>query len=327
MLEPSTPVEKRHRGLIINPPVKMTTPQQLVAAFMLGLDLGSVLEPTWVGFELMSTHFVKCALAASAAVCFEKRPPVADTLALLGFEVDPIATTTSVRDTWADLENWVAVFADTDKQNDYFFSTHQVKVGLKIVEAENEPNFELLQIEKKLKDAIMEATPLVRTDSVPPMGSVPPIACINEGNSDLCDGIVTFWAMRKKTGRFSKKLSIMVQAKDYHDTSTLDVHKLNKHAQTMSNKVLDGVFGKQRLLCVASTSDSLLATSQVSNEREFLPFVFKTGNLLSELLSELKSQRCQSNRIAKYTYACFCDKYGQENQAQISRKRKSPDAE
>lgn len=324
LLEPSTPVEKGHRGLMINPPVKMTTPQQLVAAFMLGLDLDSMLEPTWFGFELMSTHFVKCALAASAAVCFEKRPPVADTLALLGFGLDPIATTTSVRDTWTKLEDWVAVFTDEDGYNDYFFSTRQVKVGLKIVEAENEPNFELLQIEKKLKDAIMKATPLVRTDSVPPVGSVPPIACINEGNSDLCDGIVTFWAMHK-TGRFAEKLSIMVQAKDYHDTSTLDVHKLNKHAQTMSNKVLDGVFGKQRLLCVASTSASLLATSQVSIEREFLPFVFNMGNLLSQLLSQLKSQRFQSNRIAKY--ACFCDKYGKENQARISRKRKSPDAE
>ena len=320
LLEPSGEIKREHRGSIIAPPVKMTTPQQLIAVVMLGLDLSSMLEPTWFGFELMSTHLVKCALAASAAVCFEERPSAKDTLALLGFQSDPLATAGSVKETWNELENWAPVFTSAgESAGSYYSSTRQLKVGLKIVETEYQKS-ELLQIEENLKKSIMSATPRVMT------GSVPPIACINEGNSDLCDGIVTFWARDFENPGITKKLSIMIQAKDYHENSTLDAKKLNNHAQTMSNTVLDGVFGDLRLLCVASASASLIATRAVQFEREYLPFAFNKGELLSDLLSKLKSQRSQSDRIAKY--ACFCDETGDKiNGAQVSRKRKSPGAE
>jgi hypothetical protein len=91
LLEPSKHIGKRDRGKSINPPLKMSIPQQLIAVFMLGLDMKSMLEPTWFGFELVSTHFVKCALAASAAVDNTMRPSVQDALAKVGFQLDVVA--------------------------------------------------------------------------------------------------------------------------------------------------------------------------------------------------------------------------------------------
>ena len=108
LLEPKGTIEDAHRGTSIQPPLQMSTPQQLIAVFMLGLELDSMLEPTWFGFELMSTHFVKCAIAASVAVCKEKRPSVKDTLAELGFRLDPNATSKSVEKTWHELGKWAA---------------------------------------------------------------------------------------------------------------------------------------------------------------------------------------------------------------------------
>lgn len=68
LLEPGQPVDVFHRGATIAPPLKMTPPPQLVALFILGLELDSMLDPTWFGFELMSTHIVKCAISASLAI-------------------------------------------------------------------------------------------------------------------------------------------------------------------------------------------------------------------------------------------------------------------
>ena len=149
------------------------------------------------------------------------------------------------------------------------------------------------------------------TDSMGARGEFgAPIACINEGNSNLCDGTVTFFAVKAvDRGFVEKKFSIMVQAKDYDEKTGLDATKLNEHAKTMANQVLDGVFGDLRLLCVASGSESLLAARAV-DPRDFLPFKFKSGVLLNRLLAKLQSQRSQSIRVEKY--ACFCDENGRE---------------
>ena len=79
----------------------------------------------------------------------------------------------------------------------------------------------------------------------------------------------------------------MNQAKDYHNDSKLNKTKLNKHAERCNAAVLDGVFGKRRLLCVAGSMDVVLAKVQCNKDRNFLPYVFDNGQILLELLETL----------------------------------------
>ena len=81
-----------------------------------------------------------------------------------------------------------------------------------------------------------------------------PSAWINFGNSPLADGFVTFWCEATTGEKPSDfKCTLTNQAKDYHNDSKLDKAKLNKHAERCNAAVLDGVFGKRRLLCVAGS--------------------------------------------------------------------------
>lgn len=124
----------------------------------------------------------------------------------------------------------------------------------------------------------------------------------------MCDGIVTFNACKGKESR-RRRVSIMIQAKDYHGNSRLDTTKLNKHAKTMNNKVLDGVFGSPRLLCVASGHESSTETKTDVMPRDYFPFEFNQGELLSHLLVSLQSQRSQFYQFEKYS--CLCDEDGE----------------
>ena len=308
------------RGKEITAPLKMTLPQQLVATHMLGLSVRNMLDPTWFGFELMSTHFVKCALAASIAVRAEDRPSVKATLECIGFSVDPIATSEDVKETWQKLGHLFAYAAPPiGEPTKYTNSTCQSNVGLKIVTCGN--GKEVLQIEANLLSALMTSMPVIRSDFTAP------IASINEGNSDLCDGIVTFYAS-KDGGRTAEKVSIMNQAKDYADGSTLNVLELNKHATKMKNSILDGAFGELRLLCVGTCHSKLMAQGPVTYKREYLPFEFHRGLLLKTLLRKLREQRSVSARVTRF--AVHCNKHGAvvdleaeiNLQAEISRKRK-----
>jgi hypothetical protein len=276
-------------------PLVMTPPQQLVAVWMLGLGVETMLEPTCCGFEFMSTHFVKCALSASLAVCKEKRPSVKCTLERLGCSVDDLATSDSVKNFWTELEKYVVSCTLLEEATQYHSCTRQVNVGLKIVNCDDDT--QVLQLH-----ALM-----ISRDCVSETDFAPPLACINEGNSNLCDGIVTFNAWNRDTQE-SEKISIMVQAKDYSEGSSLNVKELNKHADTMTNPVLDGAFGERRLLCVASCHSKLKASRGVTMERKYLPFQFNKGILLSTLLTVLREQRSEAARVEKY--AAYCDATG-----------------
>ncbi|CAB9504085.1 expressed unknown protein [Seminavis robusta] len=298
LLEPACPVERRHRGQSIAPPLKMSTPQQLVAIFMMGLDLESMLEPTWFGFELMSTHFIKCAIAASAAVHPNKRPSVHDALRCLGFKSNK-GTSSTVKGVWEELSKWEAVFSNSDIKSPYYTRTRQLQVGLKIVESSNYG--ELLQLEEKLEDAIRSTN--APCDS---SGKVPPIAFINEGNSPLFDGGVTFLAVDRESKEIGElgdvcTMSILNQAKDFHGDSKIDATKLNEHAERVGKPLLDWVFGQKRLLCVSSTSSSLLVASGTAKDRDYLPYDFTRSKLLAPLLRSLKDQRWLKTRTEKYT--------------------------
>jgi hypothetical protein len=302
LLEPSAElVTQSMKNKRIKIPLVMTPPQQLVAVWMLGLGVETMLEPTCCGFEFMSTHFVKCALSASLAVCKKKRPSVKCTLELLGCSVDDRATSESVKNSWTELDDYVVSCTLLEDGSQYHSYTRQVNVGLKIINC-NDDDTEFLQIDKKLLCALMKSH-----DCVSEREFAPPLACINEGNSNLCDGIVTFNAWNRDTQE-SEKISIMVQAKDYSEGSSLNVKELNKHADTMTNPVLDGAFGERRLLCVASCHSKLKASRGVTMERKYLPFQFNKGILLSTLLTVLREQRSEAARVEKY--AAYCDATG-----------------
>ena len=111
LLQPSADMEQlsKHSNTTI-PPLYMTSAQQLVAVHMLGLSVGDMLQPTWVGFEDMSTHLVKCAIAAATTVRWDKRPTVADTLKKIGFRPDRSSTSDRVKETWTRMEEVEAGF-------------------------------------------------------------------------------------------------------------------------------------------------------------------------------------------------------------------------
>jgi len=112
LLEPSdTLIKADQADTEITPPLQMKTAQQLIAVHMLGISLTEMLDPSWIGFEAMSTHFVKCAIAASVAVPMEKRPSLQRVLKTLGFKVDNYATHQDVCSLWEEMDSWCAVAA------------------------------------------------------------------------------------------------------------------------------------------------------------------------------------------------------------------------
>ena len=116
----------------------------------------------------------------------------------------------------------------------------------------------------------------------------------------------------------------MIQAKDYHGDSRVDVGKMNEHAEKNADEVLDGVFGKTRMLCVASTADAVLGKGATKKKRDHLPYLFHRGKLVEGLLKKLQTQRDPSARVEKY--ASFVDKFGVEVKRDVraDRKRKIP---
>jgi hypothetical protein len=301
LLEPSTQIKHHERGQHISPPLKMFIPQQLVAVLMLGLDCKSMLQPSWFGFELMSTHFVKCALAASAAVIVSKRPSVKDTLSCLGFQLDNFATGETIANLWNGLGDWNAVFASAESLSQYHIRTQQLDAGLRLHTGNG--GVQLLEIDKRLRGAIVDN--LCGNEKT---GVVPPIACINRGNSEPCDGIVTFFANKRGVKAMPKKISILIRAKDYHENSTVDATRMHIHAAKHNNEALNGVFGETRLFCVASTTKALIAMKPLTRKREYLPFIVEDGRLLTTILQKLKLQRNEKIQVVKC--ACLCNKIG-----------------
>ncbi|CAB9528636.1 expressed unknown protein [Seminavis robusta] len=193
LLEPSRAITDNDQGKKISPPLKMTMSQQLIAAFMLGLGLDSMLQQSWFGFELMSTHFVKCAIAASVLVHKKKRPSIMYALSCLGFQVNEGVTDDSVIATWDKLDDLCA--ASTLPKSDrtvYHDRTRQLNVGLKINKGQGGANGKkpTLQIERVLLHALTNSVSRIRHFGAP-------IACVNEGKSKLADGMVTFFAFKR----------------------------------------------------------------------------------------------------------------------------------
>jgi hypothetical protein len=74
LLEPNTSVQNMKPGAIIETPFVMKPAQELIALFMLDVEFDRMLESTPLGFETLSIHVVKCAIAASIAIDSRFRP-------------------------------------------------------------------------------------------------------------------------------------------------------------------------------------------------------------------------------------------------------------
>lgn len=288
LLHHSGAITPSHRNSFISPPLSMSVPQQLACMYMLGLGAESMLENSWFGFEQMSTHFVKCAIAASIAVPMKKRPSVQEVLELLGCKIDRIATSEGYAKRFQDMSDLKATstFPNRGTGNIYHSKTCQMAAGLQIKDDD-------LIIPKLLKTALNCGTSL--QDFERHIGL--PVACINKGCSDLCDGIVTFWVATDSN--FTEKVSIMIQAKDYHNSS-LNVASLNTNSETMNHSILNGPFGERRLMCVASCHESLFASRPCSLQRSYIPYHVPSACLLNHLASRLKDQRNEAIQREEY---------------------------
>jgi hypothetical protein len=132
--------------------------------------------------------------------------------------------------------------------------------------------------------------------------SLLPVTCINYGNSPFADGFVTFY-VKEKDNDTPFKFTVMNQSKDYHNETKLDAKKLNVHAYTGQDKLLDNVFGEKRLLCVSGAHDVVVAKKTCRTKRNFMPFAADKSMLLKELLGKLESQR--NIRIRTSTFGAF----------------------
>jgi len=296
LLEPTDDtLSDKLTGKKILPPLHMQTAQQLVAAHMLGIGLKEMLDPSWIGFEILSTHVVKCALAACVAVPIELRPTVAEALGTLGFQIDQNATRGDVKEIWKQMKETRPVGASPqqDAKSSFHRETSPLRVELKIIDTDR------LQIDKVLYQSLTKWHPAVEFAA--------PIACTNYGNnSDLPDGFVTFYA-RTGESPFEQKWSVLIQAKGYHGENIKE-EQLNKLVDKAMDPSLNGVFGKNRLLCVASSASSFLNTgTETVQPRNFLPFAIQKGKLLKDLLIALKFQRSRQWRTATFSLLCSSD--------------------
>ena len=289
----------------------MQPAQQLVALVMLGMEGTDFLSPKAYGFEFLSTHIAKCAVACSCMIEMKSRPTLKRVLTKIGLQVDEKATSMEIRDKFIGLDNYKVipykVGEDYLQEDDY--QTKQMNVELECVNINDNA---YLQICKKAHKALMgmeESSQEEVNVNLEKGHSFLPNAWINYGSSPLADGFVTFYCKDLVSGNV-ERFTLMVQAKDYHENSSLDAQKLIAHAVRCDDDSLNGVFGEKkcRLLCVAGSSDKVLAKGTCQLQRNFIPYASNCGKILKELLPVLYKKRAYLARIK--LYALFCDTNG-----------------
>ena len=306
----------------ITKPFVMSSSQQLIAIFMLDVRLENMLEASPYGFETLSTHLVKCAVAASLAVEKEKRPYLQEVLQKIGFQVDPLNTSATIKKRWADLNHCKAIgskWKDTGKKCcEVFRSTYQMKSELMKTKLDDDIETDYLIIDKLVFEALENLGP-------DPEGYSSPVSCVNFGNSPFADGFITFHIIKEicsnsdaasgfQTNQKNHmndspedgnicKFSIMNQSKDYH-SSSLNTKKLQKHAELGDDKLLHNFLGVSRLLCVSSSQNVLIPSRKCKCPRDFLPFCANQSAILERLLATLQHQRALRHRLKTHAFCC-----------------------
>jgi hypothetical protein len=300
-LRPPRPGEKAYNLFVMRPA------QQLVALTMLGIDTASMLEASPFGFEVLSTHVAKCAIAVSSAIDVSTRPDLQKILTKIGFTVDEHATSDAIITDWEELAFYKAADYKLDDSDNLASDTRQMKVELDLYKGEK--GEDLLQIDKAAFQTLskMEAVTLAEGDDGTRLAFAVPSTWIDYGASPLADGFVSFfckdyrlplkkpfrfffWKEYRESLKKPFRFTLMIQAKDYHNDNQLNIKKLNEHAARCSDVSLDGVFGKNRLLCVAGNAGVIHAKKSCTVKRNFMPFASNSGKILSDLLETLESQ-------------------------------------
>jgi hypothetical protein len=284
----------------IQTPYVMKPAQQLIALYMLDVELGGMLESTPFGFETLSTHLIKCAVAASVTVQYDCRPSLHKVLSKIGFEIDEQSTSDEIKKVWSKMKDYKATCSTISgfEKTQLYRRTRQLQVELHI--RKSKQHGKILVVDKLLL-AVLTSLHYAQ-DFTTVHSSLLPVTCINYGNSPFADGFVTFY-VKEKDKDTPFKFTVMNQSKDYHNETKLDAKKLNAHACTGQDELLDKVFGEKRLLCVSGAHDVVVAKKKCQMKRNCMPFAADKSMLLKELLGKLESQR--NIRIRISTFGAF----------------------
>ena len=272
---------------------------QLLALFMMGLSPEiDLLESSSFGYEVLSTHLVKCSIASTLAIQEDVRPSIQAALKKIGFGLNKPHATISSEDgftdyaLWTSLDDMIAVHGYYKPQ--YRETTqHRQEMVRKVVTApkfpvlqnkhfnkENVQGVEFLLVDRKLIGAIRGMSPCYDDSAC----FWPPLASVSKGSSPYADGYVTFLAKRNEQ---STLCTIMVQAKDYF-SSSLNFKELQENIQRCRNKDVSAAFGDSRLMCVASRYDKMVVSKRTYGYlRDFIMFSTNKSSLLSDLMDTL----------------------------------------
>mmetsp|Transcript_27073 Transcript_27073/g.64705 ORF Transcript_27073/g.64705 Transcript_27073/m.64705 type:complete len:904 (-) Transcript_27073:212-2923(-) len=291
-------------GAEIKRPFVIPSSQQIIALYMMGVEL----ETLPFDFGTLSTHLVKCAVAASLAVSESGRPDLQSTLKTIGFQVCDVSTDSKVKEQWNLLAQWKAVGSKSldgngKESKTVSLRTRQLQAGLLIETKEGkDPAEEVLAIETSLYRTLKGLKPSENIYSSP-------VTCLNGFSSPFADGFVTFYVKdMKEPGDNFFKFTIMNHSKDYQ-ISPFDTETLQQHVQSGKHELLDPHFGVARLLCVSSSQENLIHAKELS-AGQFLPFCVDQSIILHRLFGTLTKQKQRSRAKRLKRYAIMCDEDG-----------------
>lgn len=123
----------------ISDPFVMRPSQQLVALHLLGGDVSKMVTSNPYRFEVLTTHIIKAALAASSVVAENSRPSIAKSLKKIGFKYHEPTTHASTGDMFSKLENLKVVrhyFNEAKPGKNSSFDTHHMKAEMEVFTSE-----------------------------------------------------------------------------------------------------------------------------------------------------------------------------------------------
>ena len=299
LLEPTYDTTETTKSFVMQPS------QQLIALNLLGIELSQLVRADPYGFEVLSTHTMKAALAASSVVAWEGRKSVKETLESVGCMVDKNGTDPATKTQWEELGDFFVVRHTYEKRK-FVTPTRLLNAELEVFTRDNK---KFLYIEKAYRKDLAEAIADMSNDSI----FHPPITAVNYGSSALADGFITcLIAKNEGTEIESKKKSIrfspMNQAKDKLGYSgkpkgPMPVSKLRAHAERCSDPILNKLFGEKRLLFVSTPTSQRFVKREKSLKvlRPWLPRALDQCKILENLMATLSSRRTKQYRQELHT--------------------------
>mmetsp|Transcript_6080 Transcript_6080/g.9322 ORF Transcript_6080/g.9322 Transcript_6080/m.9322 type:complete len:372 (+) Transcript_6080:161-1276(+) len=275
------------------------------------------------GFEILTTHLIKAALAVSSVVAETSRPSIAEALKKIGFKHYERTTHVSVGEMFAKFENLKVVqhyFNEYAPRNKSSFETHLMRVemevlqvngdqgGVKIGGSKVQGEHEVVMIDREMASRLKKLVHKSRESRESECFFYPPIACVNHGNSPFADGTVTIHA-RDASDATNAAFRISVSNQAKHSKGGMTITKLNAHADKCAKEVLDGLFGSERLLCVSTPKCEFSKSNKCRINRKFLRYELFGCKILKALMQELSTQRSKQGRIEHH--AAFFNGRGQ----------------